>query len=177
MRLVLHSSPTRLVLGATTPVVLGLLAVPALGGAWPWLGGVLLLTAVVSAGVVLLDVPLRTEFDEDGFVRVCALRRQRIPWSEVVAIERTVARPPRSRRAEDPGEGQPRHDTGPRPSQGLTARTGPRRVLLLVDRCESQREWEALRDLVGARATVVRAARPRLDSTPAGRGPEALHRR
>lgn len=167
--LVLHSSRVRLSLQAITPVFL-----LALGGIGLLDGAgvvpiVLTLFGLATAAVALFDLPLRTEFDDDGIVRVCVLRRHHLPWTRVVALERTGA-PARSRQEDG-------SDRRPRTSQGLVARTGPRRLHLLVDRRESHAEWAALRDLLHDRATRLRAAEPPLDAAPAGRGPRALHRR
>jgi hypothetical protein len=120
--------------------------------------------------VVLLDLPLRSEFDEDGIVRVCLLRRHRVSWDTVVSLERSAGAPTRWGRGAD-------HPVGPARSRGLVARTGRRRLHLLVDRRESHAEWDALRTLVRDRATALRAREPALDAAPAGRGPRALHRR
>ena len=40
----------------------------------------LLLGAALALAVFLADLPLRTEGDEEGLVRVCILRRGCIPW-------------------------------------------------------------------------------------------------
>lgn len=79
---------------------LGTLAVPALidEGSAPWPVAVLLV-ALLALGVLLLDLPLRIEFGVDGVDRVCLLRRGRIPWARVVAIER------QRRRLTGPGTG------------------------------------------------------------------------
>lgn len=164
---VLHSSLARLVLAASTPVLLLSLGIFGLT-LRVWLP-TLLLTALgaVAALIVLLDVPLWSEFDADGVTRVCALRRQRLPWSRVVALERLRGRPQVRGR-----------DDGPRVRlhQGLAARTGPRRVSMLVDRRESRLEFDAIKALLRDRATTMRASPPPLEATPAGRGPRALHR-
>lgn len=167
---VLHSSIVRLTLTIAAPMLLLAL------GVWSltlrvWLPTILLtVVGVATAAVVLFDLPLRAEFDRDGVTRVCVLRRQRLPWTRVVALERAIARPPRRR----PGDDETRSRV--RQSQGLVARLGPRRVSLLVDRRESRREFEAVGDLLRKRATVMRAAPPPLDSVPAGRGETSLHR-
>lgn len=163
--LVLHSSRTRLLLQGSTPVFLLALGVTGLLDGPRPVPLVLTVLGVGAAAIALLDLPLRTEFDQDGIVRVCALRRHRLPWERVVAVERTGG-PVRD------GGGR-----GPRANHGLAARTGPRRVHLLVDRRESHAEWDALRSLLRDRATRLRAAEPPIDSAPAGRGPQALHRR
>lgn len=74
--------------GATTGLLGGLGAVAwRSGGAAP--GPVVALAlAALALAVLLLDLPRRTEADADGLVRVCLLRRERIGWDRVVAIER-----------------------------------------------------------------------------------------
>lgn len=168
-RLVLHSSRLRLALQGATPLLL-----LGLGGLGLHRGGgvatfVVLGLGLITAAVVLLDLPVRSEFDADGVTRVCPLRRHRLPWSEVVAVERLGG--PSGRRR---GDGTPR---APGSHRGLAARTGPRRVHLLTDRRESHAEWDALRGLLRDRGTQLRAAEPPLDAGPAGRGPHALHNR
>lgn len=166
--LVLHSSRWRLALQWITPSFL--LAF----GAWGLATGSnnvvpagVLLLGLAALSVVLFDLPMRSEFTEEGVTRVCPLRRQHLPWSEVVAVERLGGMPQR-------GKGD---DRDPGISRGLAARTGPRRVHLLVDRRESHAEFGVLRDLLRGHATQLRARQPPIDAAPAGRGPRALHRR
>lgn len=167
-RLVLHSSPWRLALQWITPSFLLVFGAWGLAsGGSDLIAGVVLLLGLAAAGVVLLDLPVRSEFDAQGVTRVCPLRRHHLPWSRVVAVERTGGMPRR-------GKGQ---DGDPGITRGLAARTGPRRVHLLVDRRESHAEYGVLRDLLRDRATQLRAMQPPIDAAPAGRGPHALHRR
>lgn len=168
--LVLHSSPIRLGLQAATPLfllALGLAGLRSGGGVVPV---VITILGVGTALVVLLDLPVRSEFTEEGILRVCPLRHQHLPWSRVVAVERVGGVP--RRRSGDDGE-----QRAPARTRGLAARTGPRRVHLLVDRRESHAEWDTLRSLLKDRATQLRATQPPLEAPPAGRGPQALHRR
>lgn len=167
--LVLHSSPWRLAVQALTPLVLAGLGLLGLDGGLRPLPVGLLLAGLATAGVVLFDLPLRSEFTDEGILRVCALRRQHLPWSRVVAVERLGGLPSR------PDADGTRKPPG-RP-RGLAARTGPRRIHLLVDRRESHAEYAALRDLLDGRATQLRAGQPPIEAAPAGRGPRALHRR
>ena len=167
--LVLHSSPIRLALQAVTPIFLLALGLAGLGSGGGAVPVVITVLGIGAALVVLLDLPVRSEFTPDGILRVCPLRRQHLPWSRVVAVERIGGIPRR-----------PSDDQGQRPpgrTRGLAARTGPRRLHLLVDRRESHAEWDALKALVADRATQLRAKEPPLDAAPAGRGPRALHRR
>lgn len=168
--LVLHSSPVRLALQAVTPLFLLALGLTGLSGGGGLLSVVITALGLVTALVVLLDLPVRSEFTPDGILRVCPLRQQHLPWSRVVAVERIGGIP--GRRSPDDGAQRP-----PGRTRGLAARTGPRRLHLLVDRRESHAEWDVLRALLKDRATQLRAEEPPLDATPAGRGPRALHRR
>ena len=125
---------------------------------------VLLLLGLGGATVGLFDVPVRTEFDARGLVRVCPLRRHRLPWDRVVALER--GRPSQltvARNALDRREGSPARQSG-----GLVARGPGKRRWLLSDQLEGRDEHAELRTLVAALdATVhVRAARPHHDVPP-----------
>lgn len=167
--LVLHSSPVRLALQAVTPLFLLALGLTGLSSGGGVLPVVVTGLGVGAALVVLLDLPVRSEFSEEGVLRVCPLRRQHLPWSRVVAVERIGGIPQRS---SDEGD-----QRSPGRTRGLAARTGPRRLHLLVDRRESHAEWDVLRVLLADRATQLRAKEPPLEAPPAGRGPRALHRR
>jgi hypothetical protein len=167
--LVLHSSLWRLSLQSITPLVLLWLGLQGLtAGARP-VPVLLTLLGLVAGGVVLFDLPVRSEFTADGITRVCVLRRQHLPWSTVVAVERTSGMP---RRPTKDGTARP-----PSTGRGLVARTGARRLHLLVDRRESRAEFEQVRMLLRDRGTQLRASEPPLEAAPAGRGPRALHRR
>ncbi len=169
--LVLHSSVVRLAITAVTPLALGFIGGVALGGSAGWLAYLLLGGAVVTGLVWLFDQPIRSEFDDEGVTRVCLLRRHRILWAEMVAVERAPGGA--IRRAASRGAAPPSMPRG----RGLVARLGARRVVLLVDRRESHAEHAELRSLLRGRATSVRAESPPVDATPAGRGRQALHRR
>jgi hypothetical protein len=169
--IVLHPSRARLALTYSAPLLLlGLAALALAGGGAE--GGTLVLLAVgaLLGLVVLVDVPLHVEFDEEGVTRVCAVRRQRLAWSTVVAVSRTASRP-------GLGELLGRRGAGGAAARraGLVVRRGARGNVLLVDRCESHAEWTAVRDLLRDRATAFSAPPPPTDHPPAGRGPRALH--
>lgn len=97
---------------------------------------VALVGSLVAAGVLLLDLPRWTEVDADGLVRVCILRRERIPWDRVVAIER-------QRRMAGPGTG------------GLVVR-GRRGRWLLTTSAEPPRIHAAVARIVAEHTTSVR---------------------
>jgi hypothetical protein len=69
-------------------IVLGVAATVASGTLLPVPVGLVVLGAVLGL-VAAVDYPRHTRFDDLGILRVCALRSQRLPWSDVVAIERT----------------------------------------------------------------------------------------
>lgn len=72
----------------------------ALRGGGATVGAVVVLAlAGLALAVLLVDLPLRTEADRDGLLRVCLLRRERIGWGRVVAVER------QRRRITGPGTG------------------------------------------------------------------------
>ena len=108
-------------------------------------------TALVLSGlavvVLLWDLPRRTEVDADGLVRVCLLRRERIGWDRVVAVER------QRRRLAGPGTG------------GLVIR-GRRGRWLIATSAEPPAVHAALARLVTAHAPAVhlRAEPPRTET-------------
>ncbi len=87
------------------------------------------LVVLVAVFVVLFDMPIATTFDVDGFTRSTPLRRHRLGWDGVDRLERM-------RRSRD------------RPSKGLVAARGIRRVIL-VDRTEGLSGHRELRAAVG----------------------------
>jgi hypothetical protein len=157
-----HSSLRGLATAIITPAVLTVFGAAALQG-----GVRLLPTAVFALGVVLavgvaLDYPRRTHFDLEGMTRVCALRRQRLAWSDTVAIER--APPTTVDRVRDLTDRREERVV----SGGLVARGSGRKRWLLTDRVESQLEYDAVAALLKARggATVLRAPRPHAAAPP-----------
>ncbi|MFN3257676.1 MAG: hypothetical protein ACE37B_18495 [Ilumatobacter sp.] len=84
--------------------------------------------AVGALAVVLFDMPLATEFDTDGFVRVTPLRRARRSWDDIDRLERGRSGWYRRRAAA---------------GVGLVAIRGGFRYLL-VDRTERPSEHERL---------------------------------
>lgn len=133
---------------ASAAVVLAL-GVGALVRSGPGLGSLVVSAlGVLLVGAVLLDRPTRTEVTEAGLRRVCPLRTATLPWSAVIAIERTRA--PRWRDAA---------------SGGLVARTRRGRWLL-SDRAEPRVTYDALVQRVNEFAPGVRVvARPPTERT------------
>ncbi|WP_052667600.1 hypothetical protein [Nitriliruptor alkaliphilus] len=172
-QVVVHTSVRGLLAAAVTPLVLVALGAAALiDGRGPAIVPLVLLLVGLAAGLVAVgDMPRRVEFDRTGLTRVCLLRRQRVPWERVVAIERsrpssaTVARNVVERR-ESKGD--------PRISGGLIARGRPRGRWLLTDRVESREEHDELRRLLEhAERPVAMRAPPPHDGVP----PTHLYRR
>lgn len=99
-RVVVRGSVRPFVAAGASAGLLGLLGGAALRAGGPTPGGVAVLAlAGLAAVVLLLDLPRRTELGPDGVVRVCLLRRERIAWDRVVAVER------QRRRIAGPGTG------------------------------------------------------------------------
>ncbi len=167
-RFVLYSSLRGLGSAVFSPAALIVLGAGGVQNGWRWFPGLLLTGGLVLAAGLLLDFPRHTRFGTEGMTRVCALRRQRIPWSDTVAIERAPAST--TDRIRSLREGNKR----PIPSGGLVATGTGRRRWLLTDRAESTREYDALADLLAQQeaVTVLRAGRPR-DENP----PTTLYRR
>jgi hypothetical protein len=164
-RVVVHSTLRGLAAGVLAPTSLLIIGGFALarGGfrVRPTLlvGGGLVLTAIV-----LFDLPRRAELDDTGVTRVCLLRRHRLPWSQVVAIERS--RPTTlsvARTALDRRDG-----VGVRVSGGLVARGHGRRRWLLSDAVESRNEHDRIRGLLARLPTPVmlRAPTPHASAPP-----------
>jgi hypothetical protein len=140
-----HSSLRGLAAGAVTPLLL-----LAIGGAAIADGGLRVFPAVLVLGglalglIVIGDLPRRAEFSLGGITRVCILRRQHLPWAQVLAIERTQpGTATRTRNLLDR-----RSSATPVVSGGLVARGRGKRRWLLTDRIESRREHELLSALV-----------------------------
>lgn len=164
-RVVLYASIRGVLAGIASPLVLVGLggAAIARGGVAPLPLGVLLI-GVALAVVVVLDVPRRVEFDTSGITRVCPLRRQRLPWDTIVAIERV--RPTATSTIR--GAVDRRTRTAPKVTGGLAARGNGKRRWLLTDRIEGQREHDQLVALIDGldAPVVVRAVRPHADAPP-----------
>jgi len=154
---VVHTSLWGLVGAAVSPAALLALGSVAAAASGPAPVPLLIVTLGVGLAVVtLVDMPRHTVFDDDGVTRVCWLRRHHLPWSRLVAIERT--RPSTAatvRNLADRGEER-------RISGGLVARGPGRRRWLLTDRVESNLEYDRLDALMRSLpvAAGLRAERP-----------------
>lgn len=126
--------------GIVTPV-LGVVAAGALAIALLVADGITVVSVVLgtfaSLGLlaVLFDMPIATEFDRDGFVRITPLRRRRRSWDDIDRLSRNRS-------------GWYRRRAGP--GVGIVAVRGTFRYLL-VDRTESVGDYERL-------VTILRAA-------------------
>ncbi len=159
---VLYSSLRGLGSAVFSPAVLVALGAAGIQDGWRWLPGLLLGFGLMLAAGLLVDFPRHTRFGAEGMTRVCALRRQRIPWSDTVAIERAPAS------TTDRLRSLRENNQRPIPSGGLVATGTGRRRWLLTDRAESTMEYEALAALLAEQeaGTVLRAGRPRTDNPP-----------
>jgi hypothetical protein len=162
---VVHSSLRGLAAGAATPLLLVVIGGAAIADGGPRLFPVALVIAGVALGsIVVGDLPRRTEFSLGGITRVCILRRQHLPWSRVLAIERTQpGTATRTRNLLDR-----RSSATPVVSGGLVARGRGKRRWLLTDRVESRREHELLSALVERveAPVALTAEAPRQDAPP-----------
>jgi hypothetical protein len=162
---VVHTSIRGMLAAAATPIILialGLLGAANIG--WRPVPAVFLAVGALFGLVALLDYPGSTVFDAQGLQRRCALRRQRLPWEKLVAIER-----PRPSSAATLRNMRERPDE-PIVSGGLLARGRGRRRWLLTDRLESRQEYDRLRELLWRLGSPVRlrAARPHEGVPPTG---------
>ena len=130
-----------------------------LGGRWLWLPGVIFAAGLVLATISLFDFPVKVIFTGGGVERRMALRHQVIPWDNIMVLERFRKRHWRVPRWMRVGEDR---DPSPPTPGGLVALTGSRRRYLLVDRGESQPEYDSLVSAMTEWApdVVVNAARP-----------------
>ncbi len=162
--LVIHSSLRGWFSAAISPVALLLLGGAAAGGVgFRPVPLVLLLIGAVLAIVVVTDLPRHTRFTRDGVVRVCLLRTHRLPWTRLVAIERT--RPNTMTLVRNLAE---RDREARQVSGGLIARGPGRRRWLLTDNLESRAEHDELARLLDRLDIPVplRAPRPHADAPP-----------
>lgn len=134
------------------------------GGGLQIFNGLLVFLGLVLAGVAAFDFPLRSVFGPDGIERQCLARNDRLAWADI----RSVARPAQQ------GIGSRIRAAAKAPkSSGLVAERG-KVPHLLVDRIESQAEFDAIKRGISAwqPGMVMRASRP-VD----GIAPTWLHKR
>ncbi len=130
-----HSSLSGIALSCSGAIILAVVAVFLLAGGAPLIAvTIAMLLAVAAILVVLFDLPLAAEFSASGVTRRALLRRQHLEWSRVLRVSRARVGVVR---------------TNTRASGGLVAEIGRRRYLL-VDKAESQVEFEEVRRVVGA---------------------------
>jgi hypothetical protein len=158
---VLHSSWSGIVMsfaGAAVMIGVTVLAVVADGLGWVSIViGVLTLALVL---VVVFDLPIASEFDDDGIERRSLGRRQTLSWDDITRLRRMRVGVFRSRRDARGG--------------GLIAVIG-RRNYTLVDTMEGPQEYDALVRLLGERADAVGLTN--LRRPPEGRSPTWIYRR
>ena len=159
-RIVLHSSWTGIILAVVGAALLVAVAVVA----WIGAGGsvltiVVTVLAVVAVLVVAFDLPVASAFTASGVTRHTPLRRHHLSWDDVARLKRVRV-----------GVHRTRHQK----QGGLIANRGHRNYTL-VDRLESQLEFDDLRRVLGPlaeRLGLTDELRP-----PDGRPPTWLYRR
>lgn len=135
----LRLSRSTRVLAIASPVVLvGLGGFGAVRGGLASPGTGLLLVGVVLGLSAAWVLPWESTLDADGVHRRSLLRRQDVPWDDVVAVER------HRHRADGP----------------LVLRTTDRERLVLTDVVETPGEWDALREFVGRAAPGAAVPEP-----------------
>lgn len=163
-RVVVHTSWRGLLTAVSAPLILLVLGGLGLQAGPGPVALVLTGSGLLLGLVVALDYPRRAVFDRDGVERVCFLRRQRLPWDRLVAIERT--RPTTVAQARNLRAAEARESRVV--SGGLVARGPRRRRWLLTDRIESRGEYDRLAELLRDEEipTLLRAPRPHADAPP-----------
>lgn len=165
-RIDLYSSWRGIALAGLSPGILIALGAYGLAlGGWLWLPGLLLIAGVTLLGIMVFDFPLRAQFGDNGVTRRMLGRSQVLAWDDVMVIERLRKRRmslPRWLRIDRFNEPRP-----PTPG-GLVALTAKRRRYLLLDRGESQSEYDGLVAALGSWApdVVINADRPHDGVTP-----------
>ena len=159
-RIVLHSSWTGIIMAAGGAALLVAVAVIA------WIGAgasavtvVVTALALVAVVVVAFDLPVASVFTESGVTRHTPLRHHHLRWDDVSRLKRVRV-----------GVHRTRHGR----QGGLIANRGHRNYTL-VDRVESQLEFDDLRRVLGPlceRLGLTDDLRP-----PEGRPPTWLYRR
>ncbi len=162
--LVIHSSLRGWISAAISPTVLLALGAAAVGGVgFRPIPTTLLIIGALLTLVVATDLPRHTRFSTDGVVRVCLLRKQRLVWSRLVAIERTRPNTMNLVRNLAESDRDARQVSG-----GLIARGSGRKRWLLTYNLESRAEHDELARLLERHDIPVplRAPRPHADAPP-----------
>jgi hypothetical protein len=159
--IVLHSSVTGIALSIGGVLLLAALTLfAALSGGSTIVTWALVVFTVISAAVILFDMPISSSFDADGVTRRALLWHQRLRWDDVDRLSRVRKGMFRSSKAA--------------PTGGLIAVRG-RRNYTLVDQMEGRAEHATLRTALGEsgeRLGIDRIAQPAIDQPPTW-----LHRR
>jgi hypothetical protein len=154
-RLTLHSSWSGIAFSVGGTLLLAALAVFGIVTAGiTIISGALVVAAVVATVVILFDMPVASEFDDQGVTRRAPLRHDRLAWDDVDRLSRARQGWFRSSKMA--------------PTGGLIAVRG-RRNISLVDRMEGHVEYRHLRSALGEqgeRLGVDRIAEPPLGQTP-----------
>lgn len=159
-RIVLHSSWTGIVLAVVGTVLLATVAVIAWTGAgMTVLTIVVTVLAVVAVLVIAFDLPIASTFTSSGVTRHTPLRRHHLAWDDIARLKRVRV-----------GVHRTRHGR----QGGLIANRGHRNYTL-VDRVESQMEFDDLRRVLGPQS--VRLGLTDELEPPEGRPPTWLYRR
>ena len=159
-RTVLHSSWTGIILAVVGSLLLVAVAVIA------WMGGgasvlTIIVTVLAVAGVLVVafDLPVASAFTASGVTRHTPLRHHHLSWDDIARLKRVRVGIHRTRQGRQ---------------GGLIANRGHRNYTL-VDRLESQLEFDDLRRVLGPlaeRLGLTDDLRP-----PEGRPPTWLYRR
>ena len=159
-RIVLHSSWTGIILAVVGAALLVAVAVIAWVGAGATvLTIVVTVLAAIAVPVVAFDLPIASSFTASGVTRHTPLRHHRLAWSDVARLKRVRVGIHRTRQGRQ---------------GGLIANRGHRNYTL-VDRVESDLEFDDLRAILGPQAErlgLTDELRP-----PEGRPPTWLYRR
>jgi hypothetical protein len=160
-RIVLHSSWSGIALSVAGTALLGGLAVFAVAAAGiTVISGGLIVFAIAAVVVIVFDMPIASEFDQEGVTRRTPLRRHQLSWDDVDRLSRART-----------GWVRPSKVA---PTGGLIAVRG-RRNITLVDRMEGHVEFLHLRSALGGQGE--RLGIDRIAVPPLGQTPTWTHRR
>lgn len=159
--IVLHSSWSGIVMAyAGAVVMIGITVLAVVADGIGWVSVVIGVLTLVLVLVVVFDLPISSEFDDEGVVRRSLGRHQSLSWDDITRLRRMRVGVLRSRKDARGG--------------GLIAVIG-RRNYTLVDIMEGPREFETLVQILGERADAIglnEGLRP-----PEGRSPTWIYRR